>query len=439
MGHTLSMTDGTTTISLVASGVMLRHFVPGAPEIQPGGQVGPVAETIEVMVYGASAAAVQDKIQAIEQMLGAARARFWTGNGPRVFLQLTLSTEGVAYRSEIINGLLELEKDALTAFGQAKVPCRVLLTRVGFWEGPRTAIPISNRNGTNVTGGLTIYNRGNGQDNWFGVAAAVVGGSLPAPLELRMTNNTGGSRAYRNFRVANNMFGVSLAHIVEAETASPALAVVSDAGSSGGQYASFTATGGSVQVEIDNARTSLLAGRRVHVLARFAALPLTVDVWARVQVFDFAGIAPLYTGPEVLLKPAATFIHNLGAVPLPPTNYDTSGPTLKLRVTLTCASSTTVGLDYLQLTPADDLCYRHLIQQGYSAPNGATVVDDGVEGLSYLQISGVNYPLYAARTKPVHVFPDLAQRVYVLHDGDGMSINWTLSVQALYRPRRITL
>lgn len=127
-------------------------------------------------------------------------------------------------------------------------------------------------------------------------------------------------------------------------------------------------------------------------------------------------------------------------MPLPPTSYDTSGPTLQsCRVTCTPAVSGTVGLDFIQLTPADDLCYRHIIQSGYGAPHGSVVVDNGIEGLVYLQIGGVNYPLYTARTQPVHVFPGANNLISVVHDGDGMAINWTLSVKAFYRPRRITL
>lgn len=439
MGHVLSLTDGTTTISLVASGVMLRYYVPATPEIQPDGLISQVTDAVEILVYGTTVALMQAKVQSIEAMLRRARARYWTGVGPRVFLQLALSVDGVAYRSEVANGSLELERDALTAFGQAKVNCRLLVTREGFWEGSRTAIPLSNRNGSNNTAGLTVYNKGTAQDNWADIAAASVVGALPAPLELRMTNNTGGSRAYRNFHIANNTFGTGLAHIIEGETANPALTVVNDSGSSGGQYAAFTGVSATIQLEADSARTALLAGRRVHVLARFAALPTNVDVWAQTLVMDFAGVTPLFTAPEVLLRPTNSVIHNLGTVPLPPTAYDTSGPTLKLRVNILCASSATVGLDFVQLTPADDLCYRHLIQGGYSAPASSAVVDDGIEGLSHLQIGSVNYPLYSARTQPAHVFPGVDQRIYILHDGDSMSINWTLSVRAWYRPRRITL
>lgn len=439
MGHTLSLTDGTNTISLVASGVMLRHYVPLSPAIQHGGLIESVTEPVEVLISGASAAAVGAKAQAIEQMFLRARNRYWTGNGPRVFVQFQYSTEGAAYRSELINGSLELEKDALTAFPQFKVGARLLLTRQGFWEGPRTAIPLSNRNGANNTTGLTVYNKGTGQDNWGEIAASAVGGALPAPVELWLTNNTGGTRYYRNFRIANNTYNTLLNHILEGETSNPSVTVVSSSSASGGAYGAFTNISGTFQLEAGNSVTSKIAGRRVHILAKFAALPL-INVWARVTVLDFAGVSPLYNGPEVRLDPpTATKFYHLGTIPLPPTAYDTSGPTLKIRIDVTCESSSTVGLDFIQLTPADDLCYRQLIQSGYGAPSGSVLVDNGIEGLVYLAVSGVNYPLYTARTQPLHVFPGVDQRIYVLHDGDNASVDWTLALRAWYRPRRITL
>ena len=146
-------------------------------------------------------------------------------------------------------------------------------------------------------------------------------------------------------------------------------------------------------------RTSLIAGRRMHIIARMAAMPSigVTDVYAQVLVMDSAGIVPLYTAPEVLVTAPAGQLQTLGTVPIPPTAYDTSGPTVKLRCNILCSASATVGIDFVQLTPADDLCYRHLIQRGYSAPNNSIVVDDGIEGLAYLaderrQLSAVHGP-----------------------------------------------
>lgn len=439
MGHVLSLTDGTTTISLTSSGVMLRHYALRTPDIDPTGLIGSVGEVIEILIEGANESAVTSKVRAIDDMLGRARARYWTGSGPRVFLQRALTGAGTTYRSELINGSLDPDDDALQIYTQYKIGYRLVLTRVGYWEGPRAQIALSNTHGTSNTSGLTVYAKGNGASNYTDIAAASVTGSLPAPLELQMTNTSGGTREYRNFRIANNTFDTSLSHIIEAETV-PAVADFADSGSSGGTYAGFTGLGVSYDFTIDNSRSAKIAGRRVHILARFAVLPITgsPSVWAQCMVMDSVGITPLYTAPEVKLT-ADDFIQTLGTVPLPPTNYDTSGPTLVLRVNIVCASSTTVGLDYIQLTPADDLCYRHLIQRGYGVANGATIVDNGIEGLAYLSVSNINYPLYTARTQPVHVFPNRNQRLYFLHDGENSSINWTLSVKAYYRPRVLSL
>ena len=136
---------------------MLRHYTPRTPEIQADGLIGEVTEPIDLLIYGNSASDVQSKAQAIDAMMRRARARYWSGVGPRVFLQLQLSGDSATYRSEVANGGLELEKGALTAFTQYKVTCTLIVTRAGFWEGARTQIPLTNGSDTNNTSGLTIY------------------------------------------------------------------------------------------------------------------------------------------------------------------------------------------------------------------------------------------------------------------------------------------
>lgn len=142
------------------------------------------------------------------------RNRYWTGNGPHVFVQLNLTGDGVTYRSELVNGVLELEKGSLTAFVQNKVEARLILTRQGFWEGPRTALPLSNGNGANNTSGLTIYRLWQ-RTTKLGAhqTARTPKGSLPAPLELQLTNTSGGTRYYSNFRIANNAYDTLLVPI----------------------------------------------------------------------------------------------------------------------------------------------------------------------------------------------------------------------------------
>lgn len=440
MGHTLSLTDGSTTISLYSSGVQLVHYTPRVAEIQPDGVIGEVTEPIDVLIYGSTGSEVSSKVQALDDMFRRARARYWSGVGPRVFLQLALHSEGITYRAEVANGSVEPEKGALTAYTQGKARCTLLVTRMGFWEGSRVQIPISNTTGSNNISGLTIKVRDDSGDNWFGIDGDDVEGSLPAPLELRLTNNSGASRAYRNFRIANNTFGTGLTHIIEGESAA-AISTSSSSSYSGGSYGYFTGLSGTFEWTLGSGYTSLIAGRRMHILARIAAMPVigSNNVYTQCLVMDSAGVTPLYTAPEVLVTSPAGYFQMLGTVPLPPTAYDTSGPTVKLRCNFYCTTSGTVGIDYIQLTPAEDKSYRHLIQRGYSAPNNSIIVDDGIEGLAYLSVSNVNHPLYTARTQPVHVFPNTDQRIYVLHDGESASIDWSLSVKAYYRPRKITL
>ena len=74
MAHALSITDGTTTFSLSTTNAYLILYVP--TEAQPGETS--VTESVEIMFYAASAAAMQTAIQAFtakpsEQTLAQAR------------------------------------------------------------------------------------------------------------------------------------------------------------------------------------------------------------------------------------------------------------------------------------------------------------------------------------------------------------------------------
>ena len=220
MPHLLNITDGTTTLPLSTAPAMLSYYVPQSPKMDDTGRFQPVSESIELMLYGANVAEVQSAQRALETMRMTVRARRVSGVGPRVFLQYQ-PIGGTVGRSEIREMEVKLGRNAMTAYGQAKLPVTLLVERVPWWEEARVQIPLSNGNGVNNTGGLTVWMRddaGGGQDNWADIGAGVVGGVLPSPLEIQMRNLSGAARGYDNFYIANNTFAPTLTHFVEGES-----------------------------------------------------------------------------------------------------------------------------------------------------------------------------------------------------------------------------
>ena len=443
MPHLLNITDGTTTLPLSTTSAMLRYYVPETPQLDDAGRLQPVAETIELMLYGANTAAVEAAHNNLEIMGLAARQRRRTGAGPRVFLQYQPSGS-VLGRSEVRELEARLGRNAMTGYGQAKLPVQLLVERVPWWEEARTAIPLANGNGSNNTAGLTVWNRDDGtagQDNWADIAAGAVGGVLPSPLEIHMRNLSGGARQYNHFYVANNTFAPSMAHWLEGESRSGGVGtVVANSAYSNGNYLRLTGTSIYVSWALPAALLSATAGRYLRIMARFASYPTTPKVYARAEIRDYYGLVTLARTPhETLLGPEVDHFCDLGLLPLPPGGYSNNWAQNMLAITFRAESSATVELDYLQITPADELCYRHIEQRGMSVAANDWIVDDGIEGLQYLIEGGANHGIYSEHTQPLHVFPSVAQRLYFLHDGPDTSSNWRLSVRAFYRPRRLTI
>jgi hypothetical protein len=436
--HTLNLTDGTTTISLTASGVMLRSYTPTAPQSEQ-----PITESIDLMVYGANTSAMQTKINDIERMLDAAKRRATTHVGARVYLQFQPINDAVLWRSEILSGLLVLDNKALTVFGQAQVRVALILTRVPYWEGAEVELQLSTSNQTAATGGRTIRNHddsGTGDDNWVQIAAAQVGGVLPAPARVTLTNTTGSAQAYTKVWMAVNAFSdpANFAHMLEGESRSGGIGTVTaDANCSNGSRLDVSlgaGVGGSINFWINSTQLQRTQGRRFRLLARFAANTGTPTITPR--LVDDTGNVTFWRGESVILATQGQHIADLGTVTLPVGGWgaDYGGVTLSLG----CRGAMNAQLDFVQLTPLD--AYRYVELFGYAVANNAALVDDGIGERTYILTSGVAYPYAAPRGAPLLLYPNTTQRIIFLHQtSTAAPIANAFSVRVYYRPRRLTL
>lgn len=443
MTHALSITDGTTTISLSSSNCILNNYVPVAPTINDDGSAKAVTETVEFAITGANGAAVQTKQNQIERILQAAIDRTITGKGPRCYLIYQPDGDS-AYRSEIVRGVLNPSRNAAQGFMQGIVEYRLSLTRVPFWEGPRTQIPLSNGNGTNNTSGLTIYahdDSGTGHDCYLQIASTDVIGSQPTPVELQLTNTTGSAQDYRHWYFANNPWSTSLAHIIEGEDRISGYGTIAAQGSaSGGNVVTQTGSGWlTFRWYIPSASLNIIRGRWMRIFARWWSIPSAARQ-VRLRLYEYYGLTQLTPEQITWTTSAGTDIfHDCGALALPPLEYLSGWKDVVLEISVQTSGSETVAIDFLALLPSEDGLFRYVEQPAFTVANGGIMVDDGIEGVTYLNESGLITPVLEPRTGPLLVSPGVAQRLYVLHDGDGGSIAWTLTAKAWYRPRRWTL
>lgn len=438
MPHALSLYDGSTTLSLSTGSYILGHYVPQAPK-----EGKPVTEPVELTVVAASTGAVQTAINDVERLFEKAKRRAETGKGPKVFLQYQPTGDGTVWRSELVDARLELTPTAMRVWSQAKVGVRLFITRAPFWEGARTQIPLSNNNGSNNTSGLTIWNHddsGSGNDDYVEFAGSNVTGVLPTPLELQLANASGASQNYRNFFVGNNNFDNTAALTLEGENRQAGYGTATAAsGTSNGQYLALSVNGTFV---VPWTLSSLLlqqaAGRYLRVLGVFHSFAAP-GVYVRAAIRDYYGLVTLARTNEIMLTPNASRVQDLGILPFPPGGYNPGWGSQTLVLEFRTSSLQTVGLDFLLLMPSEPLCFQRVVQRSMTVLSGSTVVLDGIENLYYLDESGPDHPIYAPKGMPVHVFPGVTQRLYILHDGTDRSVDWKLTVKAWYRPRRLTV
>ena len=151
MAHALSITDGTTTISLSTTNWLLVHYVPNVPSYR-NGQYDPVTDSIELTADVANGAAFQTATNAVQKLLEAARRRHETASGARVYLTMQLDSDASSWRSEILYGAMVSSADTLRSW-QGIQPQTLMITRQPYWEGAEVELvsgeSLTNNDGNN--------------------------------------------------------------------------------------------------------------------------------------------------------------------------------------------------------------------------------------------------------------------------------------------------
>lgn len=421
MAHALSLSDGTTTVSLSTSGVFMTQYTPSAPNVTgaPNFDYETVTETIELTPYGSSTSTLQAVINGIDRLLEEARSRQENNSEPRVYLQLQVDGESDTYRSEILYGRLELQENALAVWGNYQVPARLYITRRPYWEGPRTELSISTSGNSAGTGGKPITNSAN---NWIQIANTQVGGVLPTPVEIQLTNNGGSGVGYRNFYMGvNATSGTSLTHSYSGGSVSLSL--------SSGVYT------GQITIAISAAQMALTKGKPFKVLGRFTSQ--SASVYCKPILRDVNNLMPLIEGDEKYMPVASAGTQwvDFGSLPLPPGGYSTAWTDTNLNFYFRAASSASITLNVARLLAMDS--YQYIVQRGFTVDAGDVMTFDNIEGL-YHQ---AGQSIYSVRTeKPMMIFPNVTQRINIMFDeGSSSDTTKTLSVRAYYRKRRLTI
>ena len=451
MAHAITLTDGTTTVNLFSlTGTFPTTWSLGAPEEDRD----TIGEAIDLLIQATSIANLQTAVRQIETLLHDAVRRERTRVGARVFLTVQWDGEAQVWRSEVVSGRLEMH-GAAEQYSRLKIEATLGITRRTYWEGPETALSLSNDNGSG-TGGINVYSVNDGvgtsptkRNNYLQIAGASVTGSLPGPVKLELTKLTTGTRVVNDLYLANNAYSdpANLSYILEAESRVWGGTITADAACSGGSKNVFSAYGTSVQTywSLSSSTLQKTLGRWFRVLVSLRSRTATAAQAETMQahITDTTGTHVLYTGPEVSVNERGTAgypLVDLGAFPLPPGNSAVSFGALQLWITLRIVSGTaTTAIDYLQLTPTDAFVPLRLYPIGMLLND--VLLYDGIDGASYATANGGKGPFVRTASAPLMVYPGQLQRLMLQHcsDGTALDINEYWNAKAWYWRRRLSI
>lgn len=454
MAHDISLTDGTVTtpidggdITIVEPrGYALQGPTPAVTRQGAGGSdqtLTPhewqnVTESINLMIRQTGAVPIRTTIQEIEGYLVKVRERQNTGMGPRVYLQAQLDDEADTWRSEILSGRLALD-NPIQQLNIPPVMATLTITRRYFWEGPETQLDLASSEDGTPAGVVDVYNDDDATPaatNWIRIALADVAGVLPAPVKLRVKNDSGSSLSWREFYLATWRSAGTTPD-------DPFLL-----GSEAADGATFAWSTTSEEVAwrwtptiLTDARLGALAGRYYRVLAALASGSET-DVYLRATVEVYVSGLPVvqYTGGRVFYS--GDGLVDLGVVPLPPGGYDPLGSDVALRISAQkpAGGSSSMTLDFVQLTPAGDGRFQRIVQVGFAAPDQSAVVLDGIEGQYYYDDAGAHRAILRPRGVPLLIWPGSTNFIRLLfREADGFHAGRRMEVSAWYRPRRLSV
>lgn len=435
-------------VALTSSGVMVVDYAMRTPDIEQttipnlgdGNSLGVpswknVTETIELHISAATAALVSAKVQAIEALLDLARQGSLGQFDDRLYLLVQFDNDSEAWRSQILAAKLESD-NGTNQIWRKYVRAKLSITRRFYWETEAShALEVSSGTTTTATTGYAvIYNADDThatQRNWFQIAAAQITGSIPSPAKISIKNTSGATRDATSFYIGNYVFCDP--------TNVDAIFRDNDAAAS-------DTTPSSTEQNIyrwslsANPITDDFKGQFARFVVVWSNLPANDTLLRPAITWD--NTITLALG-EMQLNSVQHYVQDLGALPLPPSQYVSDmGTNMDLVIRAKAVTSDTLGIDWLQLFPSGKGRYR--VINGVANLNLASndqMIDDGPNEATYFAeaISGANLPLYRPLFDPIYLWPGRINRLRVIiSGGSNFEAGEVWGVSMSHRPRRLS-
>lgn len=439
MTHSLSLTNGTTTVTLTAGDYLLQRYTPEAPvmnfdalSVADFDAFDDVTEVIDVYVSNASKTTVQSDVRAIERLLSEAQLKRISGFGDDVYLQIQIDGESGTWETEIFGGSVVLDRDTLKEWANSKAEISIEITRRYYWENTSATTATTT---TAAGSGGTIYNSDDTsgtQQNWIQFTGPATG-SIPSPLKVAITNASGTALDTRKFYIANNVFNDPANFSAWLKAADLDVGTATQSGSASDH--------GTIRYawDLSTAQLADCKGHYFRILACFNDISTGTYVKARVfgsiggirtEMLDNGEVYTRDVGGQELL--------DLGAVPIPPGGKNSAGSSVAIVLSIRASNTWTANLSHVQLTPTTS--FRLIEKIGFQSPSGGIITDNGIDGTAYTGSDSSRQPIVIQRHKPVYAWPARTNRLYILFNEIESYVSGRQSTVAVsWKERRLTI
>lgn len=437
MGHEVKIVNTAIYYLSNQTYAIMQNFSPKTPN---DGDTS-IIDTIETTFYSATTNGLRGMKRDIELQFEAARRRAKSKNGIKTYLIFKYNGDTTEYRTEIINGKVEIIENSLHESTTGFMKVRVYVEHVPFWEGTRTQLTLTNPNGTNNTSGLTIKNcTDSGRANYVSIDYNEVTGSLWTPIELEIKNLTAARQIKNVYAYVDNDNTGSINFVPqlegEAGTASGSSNVVLTSAYSGNTVKTIPVnTTNSITWTLTSAQLQYASGRNFTLLGKFS--PNITGIYASASLSALG--TTIAQTKEVLLGEADK-IQNIGTFALPPGGEAWSLMPLTLTINFRAPSNATVLVDFVHFMLSDDKCFFHgVMPADIWVDINDKIIIDLIEEDIYLDSVVTNIgriPLIYGRGNGFYFSPTQEyKKIYFLIDGVATSADWNFAIKAFYRPR----
>ena len=421
---------------------------------------------IVFQVTGVDRDEIAANVSRIERVIENARQRSIEESGTRVELEYQWDGASGPTYFEVIDGELRWPKETMSVEGVHQrdhnqrwviydfvlnLVCAPFAYPISPVSGTPTELALTNGSGSDVTGGLAVWNHDDAtaaaHDNWVELDGADYEGDYPAKVKLILEADSGEAEKTSKIYIGVRKGNLGFTHILEDDDAASAFGSPSptyDVDNSSDDYytgITFADTDG----EIDLIQWALSA-------AQVEATQGPFRIFGRCHAGDHWGQDASYSisikyGSDILFqsewrKPVdtTTELLDFGTIYLPPwlvgTPTDLAGLNISIRANRDTVGSTTINLDYLALMPQDG-GYRVLEYRTTGVAQFEFTIDDGWEEVVYhINSSSKKTGLPYGLMPRLELEPGVDHRIYFLQEGTAKNCEITrqMNVQVFVVP-----